>query len=92
MSDDPAYNRLKQVLLANRDALLNRPDVNAVAIGYKKVNGQTTDQLAIIIYVSRKELETDLTEGHILPKLIQGCPTDVIEMELVDPFRNFNMN
>ena len=86
------YERLKVVLTANRDALLNRQDVNSIAIGYKHVGGQKTDQLAMIISVSRKIPERELDEEDVLPKLIQGCPTDVVEREVVDPFRNFNKN
>ena len=92
MSNDPTYDRLTIVLQANRDALLHRPDVSAVAIGCKTVGGRRTDELAIIISVSRKIPETDLKDDEILPKHIQGCPTDVVEVELVDPFWRFNKN
>ena len=92
MSDDPMYERLKAVLYANRDALLARPYVNAVAIGYKTVGGQRTEQLAILVSVSEKKPESELKEGEILPKLIQGCPTDVNEMEVVDPFKGSHYN
>ena len=71
------YETLKVVLDANRDALLQRPDVNAVGLGYKHIGGKETGQLAIVISVKEKIPESELDEEHIIPKLIQGCPTDV---------------
>ena len=86
------YERLKAVLDANRDALLGRPEVNAICIAYKRVGGVETDQLAIVISVKQKIAESELDEEHILPKLIQGCPTDVNECYVVDPFKNCGFN
>ena len=86
------YERLKVVFDAHSDSLLKRPEVNAVSIGYKYVGGKQTDQLAIVISVKEKIPESELDEEHIIPKLIQGCPTDVNEIYAVDPFKNFNKN
>ena len=88
MSDDPIYPRMQAVLKANRDALLQRRDINFVCIGCKTINGQRTDQLAIIFAVNEKNPEEELEEEELLPKFLQGCPTDVVEQEVVDPFKN----
>ena len=93
MSDNPDYPRLKAVLVAHRDSyILDRPDVTSISIRYKTVNGQETDQLAIVFAVKRKRPEEELEEEEVLPKLIQGCPTDVVQEMVVDPFRFYQSN
>lgn len=92
MSDDPSYQRIKAVLKANGHELLNRKYVNYVCTGYKTVRGQKTDQLGIIIAVKGKKPESLLSEDELLPRFFHGCPTDIVEREVVDPFKNFNKN
>ena len=90
MLDDPSYLKCKDILYASRDYLLQRPDVNSVSISHKMVKGLNTNRLAIKISVSRKRPEHELSPEELLPKEIGGCPTDVVEEELVEPkgFRN----
>jgi hypothetical protein len=57
-------------------ALLTLPGVTGVSIGFKSIGGEVTDQLAIIVYVDKKE---DVPEENAIPKEIQGVPTDVVE-------------
>ena len=85
MSDDPTYPRLKEVLQAERHELLRRRDVNAVCISYKTVGGQKTNKLSITISVSKKKSENELSGEQLLPKELQGCITDIVEMEVVEP-------
>jgi len=57
--------------------LMRRPGVTAVDVGYKYVNGQRTDQLAIRVMVERKKKTVPEAE-RIAPQL-DGVVTDVIE-------------
>jgi len=54
----------------------NRPGVTGVDIGFKEVDGQRTDQLAIRVLVGKKR---DVRPEEHVPERIQGFPTDVIE-------------
>lgn len=60
--------------------LLKLPGVTAVDIGHKIVGGKKTDVLAIRVYVEKKK---DVPEEEVVPKQIQGVPTDVIERRFV---------
>ena len=58
------------------DDLLKIPGVVGVDVGFKVIDGKKTDVLAILIYVEEKK---DVHEEHMIPKQIQGIPTDVIQ-------------
>ena len=85
MLDDPSYLKCKDTLYAIRGYLLQRPDVNSVSISHKVVKGLNTHRLAIKISVRRKRPEHELSPKELLPKKIRGCPTDIVEEELVEP-------
>lgn len=59
------------------DDLLKIPGVVGVDIGCKVIDGKKTDILAILIYVEEKK--KDVHEEHMIPKQIQGIPTDIIQ-------------
>ena len=63
------------------DRLLNWPNVTAVDINYKTVSGQKTNQLSLVIWVRKKNSESQIPPGEILPKQIGGFAVDVIEGE-----------
>lgn len=54
------------------------PNVVAVDYGVKEQNGQTTDQVALRIYVSEKKNASDLRPEEMIPSQIMGVPTDVV--------------
>ena len=72
----PSRDEVEQVRKKVESDLLKRPGVTGVDVGYKIVNGQSTDQLAIIVYVENKR---DVAAADTIPKEIQGMPTDVVE-------------
>ena len=55
--------------------LLQRPGVAGIDIGYKTVEGEKTDTLAIVVYVAEKR---DVPPDERIPQEIQGIPTDVV--------------
>lgn len=59
--------------------LLRKPGVVGCAIGYKQVGGQKTDELSIICYVVKKKPKRALRKEEIIPKELEGVPTDVVE-------------
>jgi hypothetical protein len=59
--------------------LLSRPNVVACGIGYKVTADGPTDELSVIVSVTRKLPAAQLTESDIVPRSIDGIKTDVIE-------------
>jgi hypothetical protein len=73
-------NEVRATKADNEGNLLNRPGVTGVAVGYKYVGGNKTDEQTIIIYVEEKK---DVPENERIPKTIKGVKTDVIERKFV---------
>jgi len=61
--------------------LLQRPGVTGVAVGYKYVGGQRTDQVAIVVFV--KEKKKNVPKAEMIPAKLHGQPTDVIQRTYV---------
>ena len=64
------YRWMKEYLAKNRWALLEQYAAHSVGIGWKKVAGQKTKQLAIIFYVEKKDVINELGKQSI-PKKIE---------------------
>lgn len=69
----------KEVLTHHYQRLLDFPNVLNTAIGTKVKNGEDTKIPAIVVYVSKKVGEAELAAEHIIPKELEGIPTDVVE-------------
>lgn len=83
----------KEITEARRlldSSLFQLPGVQAIATGYKRVKGRTTDELAIIVYVAKKAPLDRLPLFHTMPSVyrIRGIdiPTDVIEVGYYVPY------
>ncbi len=77
MAEDPRvaeYTRVKDSVAPD---LLKRPGVNGVGIGNKRVGGEDTGELAIVVFVSDKR---DVPPDEAIPTEIGGAPTDVVEL------------
>lgn len=62
------------------DACLMRfPNVVGTGIGYRKRNGQITDELCLVVMVDQKLKRSDLPDDAILPSKLDGVPVDVVE-------------
>lgn len=68
----------------HNDHLSSKKNVNGVGIGMKWVNGQPTDQQAVLIFVQKKYTKRGLinkySEEEMIPSSFDGIPTDVIEV------------
>jgi hypothetical protein len=58
---------------------MNKAGVVGCSIGYKEIDGKKTDKLSIVCYVKNKKKEKDLKIKDIIPREIEGIPTDVVE-------------
>jgi len=71
---------IHMVLDRHHDDLKKLPGVLNTAVSEKWSNGVNTHQPAIIIYVERKIAADRLSPSELIPKEIEGIPTDVIEI------------
>jgi hypothetical protein len=71
---------LSEVLSRHWGELINRQNVLSVGLGKKFTAGRDTGIEAIVVFVVRKVAATDLAAEHLIPPLIEGVPTDVIEL------------
>jgi hypothetical protein len=70
--------KLKKTLNKHKKALRKKKNVVAVGIGQKWTNGKNTGKDAILIFVTEKKNERDLSLEDKIPKTIDGTQTDVV--------------
>ncbi len=75
----PTIEEVKKVKEKYAPGLMNKAGVVGCSIGHKQIGGKKTDKLSIVCYVKEKKREEDLKSKDIIPKEIEGIPTDVIE-------------
>jgi hypothetical protein len=51
----------------------------AVGIGYRTKGGQRTQEVAIVVSVSKKVPASELKPADLIPASIEGVPVDVVE-------------
>lgn len=72
-------NRYNAIVPVKQDVeadLIKQPDVTGVGIGFKKVGGEETDELAILVFVKKKGY---FESSFRVPAQYKGIKTDVIE-------------
>lgn len=82
-------SKLEQEVLQIKETyepgLMRLPNVHGVSLGYKRVKGIPTSQLAICVHVSQKVPANVLMPSELVPPYIHGVPTDVIEHPPLSP-------
>lgn len=81
--NQPHIAAIRAVKSTVEDDLLAKPEVTGVDIGEKVTKGKPTGTKAIIVYVRKKEPLAKLAAADVIPKTINGIPTDVVEEEIV---------
>ena len=81
MADE--LDTVKDTLKRNRDQLLTRANVVATGVGYKITAGQKTSNLCIVCSVTQKVAELQLTSQDMVPKTLEGTPTDVVQTGII---------
>jgi hypothetical protein len=76
---------LRRVKKRHESQLMERSGVVGCAIGYKHVRGTKTDELCVVCYVVEKKPEGKVGKQDIIPKKIEGIPTDVVESGEIRP-------
>ena len=80
-------NQIRGVLSTNREQLLKRLNVVATGIGYKQTGGIKTSTLCIVCSVKRKVKAGQLSAQDLVPTVVEGMPTDVVETGVIRAFQ-----
>jgi hypothetical protein len=75
-----AYQRAEDVKARYQEEILTRSNVVGVGVGLRNRAGVFTNEVAIIVMVSKKRLRADLSVEDLLPVEIEGVPVDVQEV------------
>ncbi len=81
---DDARNLLKDV----RKDLMKKANVVATGVGYKIVNGKVSKDLSIICSVAAKKPGSKLSQSDLVPKSVNGIPTDVYASGAIYAFQD----
>ncbi|GAB4263580.1 MAG: hypothetical protein Kow0080_02050 [Candidatus Promineifilaceae bacterium] len=73
-------DEIRQAKNTHTQPLMGRQNVNGVGIGYKIVKGRPTTQLCLTVLVRQKLTEQALTAENLVPRSIDGIPTDVVQV------------
>lgn len=65
----------------NVDALMRYPNVCGVGVGYREVVGHHTEELCVRVYVVEKLPEHQLKPVDVVPRIVDGVQTDVVQRE-----------
>jgi hypothetical protein len=79
----PDMDLLKSALAEHRERLLKRQQVVATGIGFKTTADGRTADLSIVCSVTKKETLAKLRGSDIVPKNVDGVPTDVVETGVI---------
>lgn len=76
---------IQQAKSAHRAALLARPNVVGVGIGYKTSRGRVLDELSVVVMVRQKLAPVSLSGADFIPREVDGVRTDVLEVGELRP-------
>jgi hypothetical protein len=71
---------LRMVKNWNKKQLLSKKNVISVGVGKRQTGGEYTEELCIVVGVSKKVPVNKLWRRDLVPTWIDGCRTDVIEL------------
>jgi hypothetical protein len=72
-----------QVKRQNRDYLLGRRNVVACGVGFKETEGRITDEPCVVVSVTKKMPEAQLSPADIVPQKLGEVRTDVQETGVI---------
>jgi hypothetical protein len=85
MADE--FNQIRGILSTHREQLLKRLNVVATGIGYKETAGKKTSTLCIVCSVRKKVKAGQLSSQDLVPTVVDGMPTDVVETGVIRAFQ-----
>jgi hypothetical protein len=76
---EQAIQHALDVKRRHESALLRKPNVVAVGVGFRTRNGQPTSEVCIVVSVTQKLPAHKLKRGEALPTELEDIPIDVVE-------------
>jgi hypothetical protein len=73
------YDEIKKIKEENKEKLFSHKGVHAVGIGYRKIGGKDTEDLAILVYIDGKKPAAALEAGQLIPSKIRNVLVDIID-------------
>ena len=83
-----SLREIRRQLAGSKYELLSRQNVVATGIGYKRVSGEITSDLAIICSVTEKKPKNRISAKDLVPSFIRDIPTDVEPVGQIRAFRS----
>jgi hypothetical protein len=74
-----ALGEAKRIRKKYEKTLMRKKGVVGCSVGYKHRGGEKTDRICIVCYVTRKIPVDRLSDEDLIPPMIEGIPTDVVE-------------
>jgi hypothetical protein len=71
---------------AHEEELLSKANVVGIGVGYRRIAGEVTSDLALVVMVDSKLPPAQLAEEDIIPASIDGVPVDVQEVGDITAF------
>jgi hypothetical protein len=80
---EQAVQHAVEVKRRHENELLRHPNVVAVGVGFRTRAGQPTDEVCIVVSVTRKQPTSQLKRGEAVPASLDGVPIDVVETGVI---------
>ena len=75
-----AYERVSSVKDAFKEDLLAKPNVIGVGVGLREREGELTDEIVLVVLVTKKLPRIEIKADDLIPTEIEGVPIDVQEV------------
>jgi hypothetical protein len=77
MTQEAAIRAVKE---QHKEAILAKPNVVGIGVGYKQVGGRDSGELSVVVLVRRKVPPSALPVDALVPKQLAEVPVDVVEV------------
>ena len=77
--NEKAIQHAMEVRARYEASLMKKANVVGVGVGFRERGGHLTDEIALVVNVSRKLPATQLSPQDVIPDIIEGVPVDVRE-------------
>jgi hypothetical protein len=85
MTDD-TLRRAMEVKERHVAQLLSKANVLSVGVGFRQRGGRVTDEVVLVVNVTRKLPLDQLRPEDVVPRTIEGIPVDVHETGVLHAF------
>jgi hypothetical protein len=74
---------VRQIKARHESEIMAKKNVVGLGVGYRERGGVATDQLSLVVFVSKKLPVQALSAQDHIPPYIEGVPTDIKEVGTV---------